>query len=87
VLAYGFIENRLFPTKTDRNSVFLGRDPHISDQLYIIDMYMSLSDFKKNQICSQNLYVLTYDFIENHQFITKTYRNSVFLGCEAHILD
>jgi hypothetical protein len=28
-LAYGFSENRQFAAKTDRNSVFLGRDPHI----------------------------------------------------------
>jgi hypothetical protein len=29
VLAYGFIEISQSAVKTDRNSVFLGRDPHI----------------------------------------------------------
>jgi hypothetical protein len=31
VLAYCFNENRQFGTKTDQNSIFLGRDPHILD--------------------------------------------------------
>ncbi len=35
VLAYGFTENRQFRSVTDRNFVFLGRDPHIAGQLYI----------------------------------------------------
>jgi hypothetical protein len=35
--------------------------------------------FEKNQIFAQNPYVLAYDFTENHQFMVKTDRNSVFL--------
>jgi hypothetical protein len=35
VLAYGFSENHQFTEKTDRNSVFLYRDPHILDLLYL----------------------------------------------------
>jgi hypothetical protein len=41
VLAYGISENRQFAAKTDRNSIFLGRDPHIPDRLYIVVSYMS----------------------------------------------
>jgi hypothetical protein len=35
---------------------------------------------KKNQIFAQNLYVLAYGFTENRQFMTKTDRNSVYVG-------
>jgi hypothetical protein len=45
VLAYGFTENHQFMAKTDRNSVFLGRDPHILDRLYIMISYMSFYGF------------------------------------------
>jgi hypothetical protein len=31
VLAYGFTEDHQFAAKTNRNFVFLGRDPHILD--------------------------------------------------------
>jgi hypothetical protein len=41
--------------------------------------------FKKNQISSQNTKVLAFVFIKKHQIVAKTDRNSVFLGCEAHI--
>jgi hypothetical protein len=34
VLAYGFSENHYFATKTDRNSLFYGRDPYILDWLW-----------------------------------------------------
>jgi hypothetical protein len=43
--AYGFTENRQFEAKTDRNSVFLCRDPHIPDSLYITVPYMSFYRF------------------------------------------
>jgi hypothetical protein len=36
VLAYGFTENHQFKAKIDRNCVFLSRDPHILDQLYLM---------------------------------------------------
>jgi hypothetical protein len=48
VLAYRFTENRQFVANTDRNYIFLSRDPHISDQLYIMVPYMSCYNFLKN---------------------------------------
>jgi hypothetical protein len=45
VLAYGFTENRQFRSVTDRNSVFLGRDPHIVDWLSIMVPYMIFYGF------------------------------------------
>jgi hypothetical protein len=55
VLANGFTENRQFMAKTDRNSVFFGRDPHILDHLYLMVMYMSFMGFQKNPIfCSKS---------------------------------
>jgi hypothetical protein len=44
-LAYGSSENGQFGAKIDRNSVFLGRDPHIADQLYIMVLYMNFYGF------------------------------------------
>jgi hypothetical protein len=46
VLAYG-TENLQFAAKTDRNSIFIGRDTHILDRLYIIILYMSFYGFSK----------------------------------------
>jgi hypothetical protein len=54
VLAYGFSENHYFAIKTDRNSVFYGRDPHISDRFYTMVMYMSFYVFSKFHIFLQN---------------------------------
>jgi hypothetical protein len=57
VLDYGFTENRQFAAKTDRNSVFLGPDTHISDRLYLMVLYMSfyrfskISNFQSKSIC------------------------------------
>jgi hypothetical protein len=48
VLAYVFSENHYFATKTDRNSVFYGRDPYIPDWLYIMVLYMTFYMFLKN---------------------------------------
>jgi hypothetical protein len=45
VLAHGFTENCQFGTKTDRNSVFLGRDPRIANRLSIMVPYMNLYVF------------------------------------------
>jgi hypothetical protein len=45
VLAYGFSENHQLGAKSNRNSVFLGRDPHIVDRLYIMVLYMSFYEF------------------------------------------
>jgi hypothetical protein len=47
MLAYGFTKNHQFGTKTDRNSVFLGPDPHNVDGLYITVMYMSFMGFEQ----------------------------------------
>jgi hypothetical protein len=64
-LAYGFSENQQFAAKTDRNSIFLSRDPHISDRLYIMVLYMSFSEFSKIlNFCSESK-VLAYGFGEN----------------------
>jgi hypothetical protein len=87
MLAYGFTENCQFGEKTDRNSVFLNRDPHIVDQLYITVSYMSFMSFEKNQIFAQNSLVLAYSFTENHQLGAKIDRNSVFLCRDPHITD
>jgi hypothetical protein len=46
-LAYDFTENHQFGVKTDRNSIFLGRDRHILDRLYITVPYMSFYGFFK----------------------------------------
>jgi hypothetical protein len=40
--------------KTDRNSVFYGRDPHIPNWLYIMVSYMILYGFKKIEIFAPN---------------------------------
>jgi hypothetical protein len=48
VLVNGFSKNRQFGAKTVQNSVFLGRDPHIADRLYITAPYMSFDQFWKN---------------------------------------
>jgi hypothetical protein len=43
-----FIENCQFGPKSNQNTVFLGRDPHIPDQLYIMVKNMSFYRFRKN---------------------------------------
>jgi hypothetical protein len=45
VLAYGFTENCQFRAKTDRNSVFLGRDPRIANRLSITVPYFNFYGF------------------------------------------
>jgi hypothetical protein len=143
VLADGSTKNGQFRAKTDRNWVFLGRDPHIADRLYIIVPYMSFYGFWKNSnfrskfigvtlrfcrnspvwaenwpklsICwswtpycgsvihNGHVYVFLHilknhkflvkihkladGFTENHPFVPKTDWNTVFLGCDSHILD
>jgi hypothetical protein len=64
LLAFGFIVKYQFVAKTDRNSVFLDREAHIPDQLYIIVMYISFKGFKKNQILLQNPKVLAFNYTE-----------------------
>jgi hypothetical protein len=43
--------------------------------------------FQLIQIFTQNPKVLAYGFTEDRHFAAKTYRNSLFLGCDPHILD
>jgi hypothetical protein len=45
VLVYGFTENHQPAVKTDRNSLFPGRDPCILDRLCNIILYMSFYGF------------------------------------------
>jgi hypothetical protein len=45
VLAYCFTENCQFGAKTDRNSVFLGRDRRIANQLSIMVPYFNFYGF------------------------------------------
>jgi hypothetical protein len=44
-LEFNFTGKRWFVAITDRNSVFLGHDPHILDRLYIMVMYISFYEF------------------------------------------
>jgi hypothetical protein len=66
VLAFSFTEKHEFVAKTDRNSIFLGCDAHILDQLYIMVIYTSFYGFKKNHILAQNPKLLAFGFTEKH---------------------
>jgi hypothetical protein len=46
VLAFGFTDKRQFVVKTERNSIFLCRESHISHRLYIMVMYISFYGLK-----------------------------------------
>jgi len=87
VLAFGFTEKGNFVAKTDWDSVFLGRDTHIPDWLYITVLYISFYRFKKIQILAQNPKVLAFGFTEKRKFVAKTFWNSVFLGHDPNIPD
>jgi hypothetical protein len=55
VLAYGFTENCQFGANTDRNSVFLGRDPRIANWLSITVPYFNFYGFWKiSHFCSKS---------------------------------
>jgi uncharacterized protein YpiB (UPF0302 family) len=45
VLPFSFAKECQLVAKTDRNSVFLGYEAHISDQLYIMVHYTSFYGF------------------------------------------
>jgi hypothetical protein len=68
------IQGCQFGAKTDRNSVFLGRDTHIVNQLSITVPYFNFYDFWKFPIFARNPWVLAYGFTENCQFGAKTSR-------------
>jgi intracellular septation protein A len=53
--AYGVTENCQFGAKTDRNSVFSGRDPHIANRLSIMVPYFIFYGFWKiSHFCSKS---------------------------------
>jgi hypothetical protein len=55
VLAYGFAENCQFGAKTDRNSVFLGRDRRIANWLSVTVPYFNFYGFWKiSHFCSKS---------------------------------
>jgi hypothetical protein len=47
-LSLGFSEHRQFGAKTDTDSLFLVRNPHIADRIYITVSYLSFYRFWKN---------------------------------------
>jgi hypothetical protein len=79
VLAYCFSESHQFAAKTDQNSVFLYRDPHILDWLYITVPLMSLYGFPK--------FLNFHSKFIGRQFATQTDRSSIFFGRDPPILD
>jgi hypothetical protein len=84
VLAFGFTEKHHFMVKTDRNSVFLGREPHISDRLHIIALYIIFYGFEKKM--AQNPKELAFGFTEKCLFVMKIGQKFIFYPCESHIL-
>jgi hypothetical protein len=46
VFAFGFSENRKCAAKAERNSLFGGRGPHISDRLYVYEFLLVLKKIK-----------------------------------------
>jgi hypothetical protein len=66
--------------KTDRNSVFLGRDPHIANRLSITVRYFNFYGFWKiSHFCPKSMGV-SLRFYRKLPVWGKTDRNSVFLG-------
>jgi hypothetical protein len=86
-LAHRFTEKLHFSAKTDRNSVCLGRNMQILDQLHIIVLYINFYGFKKNQISAQNPKGLVHRFTVKLELVAKTDRNSVFFGRNTYISD
>jgi hypothetical protein len=85
VLAYGLTKNCQFGGKTDRNSIFLSRDPRIANRLSIMVPYFNFYGFWKfSHFCSKSKGV-SLRFYRNCQFGAKTNRNSVFLGRDPRI--
>jgi hypothetical protein len=85
VLAYGFTENCQFGAKTDRNSVFLRRDPRIANRLSITVPYFNFYGFWKiSHFCSKSMGV-SLRFYRKLPVWDKTDRNSVFPGRDPRI--
>jgi hypothetical protein len=73
--------------KKNETPYFLDVKGHILNHLDIMALYINFYRFFKISILAQNLKVLAFSFMEKCQFVVKTYWNSLFLGCEAYILD
>jgi hypothetical protein len=84
VLAFSFIKKHQFAIKTNRNSLFLGRETHILDQLYIIVLYISFYEFKKIKFWHK-IRRCWLRFYQKRQFVIKTDWNSLILGHKAHV--
>jgi hypothetical protein len=72
--------------KTNRNSIFLDHEAHISYQVYIVVLYIIFMGFKKSDFDSNSTCV-RLRFYQKCQFVAKFDWKSVFVGHEAHILD
>jgi hypothetical protein len=79
VLVFGFIEKRQLAAQTNRNSVFLGREAHILNWLYIIVLYKIFTGFQIFEILTQNPMMLAFDFTEKQQFRQKLTKTLYFL--------
>jgi hypothetical protein len=86
-LPYGFSENGQFAAKTVQNSVFLSRDPHILDRLYVMVPYMSFYEFSKILNFRSKSKGVSLRFERISLVCIKTDRNSIFLSRDPHILD
>jgi hypothetical protein len=77
VLAFGFTEKRKFVAKTDRNSIFYGREAHIPCRLHIMVMYRKFYRFLKNLNFGSKSKVVSLLFTENASLRQKTDQNFV----------
>jgi hypothetical protein len=68
MLAYGFTKNRQFGVKIDRNSVFLSREWHITDWLFITFPCMSFYGFWKNSNFRLKSIGVSLKFYQNRHF-------------------
>jgi hypothetical protein len=73
--------------KTDRTSVFISREAHSLDRLYIMVMNINFYRFLKNSNFDSKSKGVSLQFYRKMLFYDKTDRNSVFLYREAHIPD
>jgi hypothetical protein len=78
--AFDFIKKRQFVVNTDQNSVFLRREAHIPNLLYIKVIYVSFMGFLKIQSLDQNLKMLTFGFTENTSLCQKHTKTSYFFA-------
>jgi hypothetical protein len=76
-----------FRAKTDRNSVFLGRDPRFANRLSIMVPYFNFYVFWKISHFYSKSKGVSLRFYRNCLFGAKTDRNSVFLGRDPRIVN